>query len=81
MPTRCMEDLVVIPLLELKDLANLLRRRPETIRRDMRRNPDAVPPRLQLPGTRLLRWRAEDVEAWIASHARGARGLRSGGLR
>lgn len=55
-------------LLTLEDLAAILGRSPETIRRDLRRNPDAVPPRLQLPGTRLLRWRAVDVEAWLARH-------------
>jgi len=55
-----------LPLLNLEELARILGRSPETIRKDIRRNPDAVPPRLQLPGTRLLRWRASDVEAWLA---------------
>jgi len=57
------------PLLDLSDVARLLRRSTETIKRDMRRNPGAVPPRLMLPQTRLLRWRMEDVEAWLAAHA------------
>ena len=52
-------------LLELGELAKLLGRSPETVRRDMRRNPMAVPPRLHLPGTRLLRWRPSDVRAWL----------------
>ena len=52
-------------LLELGDLAKLLGRSPETLRRDMRRNPMAVPPRLHLPGTRPLRWRSCDVRAWL----------------
>ena len=52
-------------LLELGDLAKLLGRSPETLRRDMRRNPMAVPPRVHLPGTRLLRWRPSDVRAWL----------------
>jgi predicted DNA-binding transcriptional regulator AlpA len=59
----------ILPLLTLDDLAAILGRSPETIRRDLRRNPDAVPPRLQLPGARLLRWRAADVEAWLIRHA------------
>lgn len=63
-----------IPLLDLKALACLLGRSPETIRRDLRRNPDAVPPRLQLPGTRLLRWREADVARWLDQHAVGASG-------
>lgn len=53
-------------LLTLDDLAQLLGRSPNTIRKDMRRNPEAVPPRLVLPQTRLLRWRACDVNLWLA---------------
>ena len=52
-------------LLTLDDLAQMLGRSPGTIKKDMKRNPDAVPPRLVLPSTRLLRWRAVDVEAWL----------------
>jgi predicted DNA-binding transcriptional regulator AlpA len=53
-------------LLTLDDVALMLGRSPQTIKKDMRRNPDAVPPRLLLPHTRLLRWRLEDVQAWLA---------------
>lgn len=59
-------------LLDIQDLALLLGRSPETIRKDLRRRPDAVPPRLQLPGTRLLRWRLVDVTSWLAKHVEGA---------
>ncbi|MFM0454767.1 hypothetical protein PQR21_30690 [Paraburkholderia nemoris] len=52
-------------LLELGDLAALLGRSPETSRKDIRRKPSAVPPRLHIPGTRLLRWRECDVDAWL----------------
>lgn len=62
-------DMQSLQLLTLDELAAILGRSPQTIRRDLRRNPDAVPPRVQLPGTRLLRWRAIDVDAWLASHA------------
>lgn len=55
-------------LLTLDDLAQLLGRSPDTIKKDMRRNPTAVPPRLVLPQTRLLRWRACDVELWLAQY-------------
>lgn len=57
------------PLLDLQALSRLLGRSPQTIWRDLRRNPDAAPPRLQLPGTRLLRWREADVVAWLDQHA------------
>lgn len=66
---------IMKPLLDLNDLAALLRRSPHTIKRNLRTNPDAVPPRLQLPGTKLLRWRQEDVQAWLAAN------VQSGGRR
>lgn len=53
-------------LLNLTQLAELLGRSAETVKKDLRRNPAAVPPRVVLPGTRLLRWRASDVEGWLA---------------
>lgn len=53
-------------LLDLNELADYLGRSPDTIKKDLKRNPMAVPPRLHIPGTRLLRWRMEDVEAWLA---------------
>jgi predicted DNA-binding transcriptional regulator AlpA len=63
-----------LQLLTLDELAAHLGRSAETIRKDLRRNPEAVPPRLQLPGTRLLRWRAVDVEDWLDRHTQeGAR--------
>lgn len=53
-------------VLDLKDVANLLGRSPETIRKDLRRKPAAVPPRLVIHGTRLLRWRPVDVQSWLS---------------
>ena len=55
-------------ILDLADLADLLGRSPETIKKDIKRNRLAVPPRLHIPGTRLLRWRRVDVDAWLASY-------------
>lgn len=52
-------------LLDIDELGLLLKRSPATIRKDMRRNPFAVPQRLHIPGTRLLRWRECDVLAWL----------------
>lgn len=54
-------------LIDLNELAQILGRSPATIKKDLRRNPLAVPPRLHIPGTRLLRWRASDVESWLAT--------------
>ena len=61
-------------LLDLDELAQMLRRSPETIKKDLKRNPEAVPPRLMLPHTRLLRWRASDVDAWLEQHVQTAGG-------
>jgi predicted DNA-binding transcriptional regulator AlpA len=55
-------------LLDVQELAVLLGRSSKTIRNDLSRRPDAVPPRLHLPGTRLLRWRASDVNRWLERH-------------
>jgi predicted DNA-binding transcriptional regulator AlpA len=52
-------------LLDVSELGHVLGRSPETIKKDLKRNPLAVPPRLHIPGTRLLRWRESDIEAWL----------------
>lgn len=54
-------------LLDLNELSALLGRSPETVKKDLRRNRLAVPPRIEIPGTRLLRWRLVDVQRWLAS--------------
>lgn len=52
-------------LLTLPELAAILGRSPETVRRDLRRNPHAVPPRCSIAGTRQLRWHEADVRDWL----------------
>lgn len=61
---------LMAPLLELDDLSRLLARSPSAIKHALRHNPDDVPPCLQLPGTKLLRWRQEDADAWLAVRER-----------
>ena len=69
---KSLNEMQTVPrLLDLSELAEVLGRSPETIKKDLKRNPGAVPPRLQLPHTRLLRWRARDVETWLAGHVQG----------
>ncbi len=51
--------------MDVEEVAALLERSPETIKKDILRNPLAVPPRLHVPGTRLLPWRPCDVEPWL----------------
>lgn len=57
------------PLLTIVDVARLLGRSPQTLKSDLLRNPQAVPPRIRIPGTRLLRWREADVKNWLSTHA------------
>jgi len=66
---RRQSETLMNPLLDIDGLARILKRGASTIHRDIRRNPDAVPPRLTLPGTRLLRWREADVASWLDAHA------------
>lgn len=64
-------------LLNVEEVAALIGRRPETLKKDLKRNPMAVPPRLLVPGTRLLRWRPCDVRSWLDECA-GRRGEKQG---
>lgn len=50
--------------LDIYELAELLGKKPETIGKNMRSNPRRMPPRMHIPGTRMLRWRAAEVEWW-----------------
>jgi predicted DNA-binding transcriptional regulator AlpA len=60
-------------LLDVFELGEVLGRSAETIKKDLKRNPVAVPPRVHLPGTRLLRWRPADVDAWLAEYVVGGK--------
>jgi predicted DNA-binding transcriptional regulator AlpA len=59
-------------LLTVEDLARILGRSPQTIRKDIARRPSAVPPRVRIPGTRQLRWRSADVQQWLADFTEDA---------
>lgn len=48
-----------------EDLAPLLRRTVDTIKTDVRRRPETLPPRLQIPGSNRLVWLEADVVEWI----------------
>jgi zona occludens toxin (predicted ATPase) len=57
----------MIELLDVSQIATLLRKTVPSIRSDVCRNPSALPPRCKLPGSRRLLWRAEDVSTWLAA--------------
>lgn len=51
--------------LDIWELGELLGRAPSTIRKQLRSDPRRVPPRMHIPGTRMLRWKASEVNAWL----------------
>jgi hypothetical protein len=48
-------------------LAELLQRTVKTIRTDVSRRPESLPPRLIIPGTARLMWVEADVLEWLNS--------------
>lgn len=58
-------------LLTVDQLSAFLHKSVASIRSDVTRNPQALPPICRLPGTKRLLWRVEDVEAWLAEHVTG----------
>ena len=53
-------------LINIAELAEILGRSTETIKKNLQTCPQAVPPRVLIPRTRMLRWRVTDVEQWIS---------------
>lgn len=53
-------------LLTIDDLAKILRLSRQTLKADVTRRPETLPPRLRVPGCRRVLWRPQDVEAWLA---------------
>ena len=53
------------PISTIRDLARFLRLHEHTVRADLVRRPDSLPPRMHLPGRRSVRFLREDVIAWL----------------
>lgn len=64
-------------LLTIDDLANVLRLSRAQIYRLSSAKPTSLPPAVRLPGSRRLRWRRQDVDAWLANHVQVQRFERS----
>lgn len=56
-----------LELMDVAQMALLLRKTVSSIRSDVSRNPMSLPPICRLPGSRRLLWRFDDVNAWLAS--------------
>ncbi|MFL1586480.1 DNA-binding protein [Stutzerimonas stutzeri] len=59
-------------LLTVDDLSGYIHKSVTSIRSDVTRNPQSLPPICRLPGTKRLLWRVEDVERWLADHVSGS---------
>lgn len=57
-----------VTVLTVEQLARLVHKSPSSIRSDVSRNPNSLPPICRLPGCKRLLWRLQDVDAWMASH-------------
>lgn len=62
-----------IKMLKAEDLAPLLGRAVSTIKTDVRRRPDSLPPRLKIPGSNRLVWVEADVVEWINQHRKASK--------
>ena len=56
-------------VLDVDDLAQVLHKSPATIRRDIHRKPQSLPPRLKIPGSSALLWLGEDVLSWLHGYS------------
>lgn len=54
-----------IRMLRPEDLAPLLNRAVSTIKTDVRRRPETLPPRFKIPGSNRVMWLESDVLEWI----------------
>lgn len=52
-------------LLDIDDLAKLLRKTKRTVEVDVTRRPESLPPRFRIPGTRKVLWLESDVYRWL----------------
>jgi predicted DNA-binding transcriptional regulator AlpA len=51
--------------LDVDELATLLGESTSSIRRKIKAGSSEVPPRVHMPGSRMLRWRLQEVETWM----------------
>jgi predicted DNA-binding transcriptional regulator AlpA len=59
-----MDDLETIGI---EEIAKILRKAPETVRVDVTRKPETLPPRLNIPGSKRVLWLRSDVNDWLRS--------------
>lgn len=52
----------------VEELATILQRAVATVKTDVSRRPETLPPRLAIPGTRTPIWLLSDVLDWLERH-------------
>lgn len=62
-----------IKILKAEDLAPLLGRAASTIKTDVRRRPESLPPRLKIPGSNRVQWLEADVVEWIEEQRKASK--------
>jgi len=62
------QELPVDQLWTVEDLSRFLRKEVWSIRSDLCRNPQSLPPFVNLPGTRRKLWRPQDAHSWVAQY-------------
>ena len=64
--------MTTLKTLTVSDLAALLGRSVATLKSDVSRRPETLPPRLVVPGTKAVMWLEADVQVWLESLRRPA---------
>ena len=59
--------MTTLKTLTVDDLAALLQRSVATLKSDVSRRPHTLPPRLVVPGTKVVMWLESDVHEWLES--------------
>lgn len=52
-------------LLTVKDLAEILKKSPSSVKSDLTRNPQSLPPSVRIPSSRRVLFRLHDVKQWL----------------
>ena len=60
--------------LGIPEIAALLHKSPNTIRRQVSEQPHLLPPRVVIPGSRRVLWLESTVYAWLKRHEQVKRG-------
>jgi predicted DNA-binding transcriptional regulator AlpA len=55
----------MLKIIGIEELSVILRKDESTIKVDLRRRPECIPPPVRIPGSSKLLWFESDVEDWL----------------